>query len=143
MKIPNVSKWLAPSPDGQIRSATPANPITMADTTRRGRRWRRYSQPSSANHNGIIPMRIAAIPDGTVFSPKTTKPLPMPRSRPPTIAESMTCRRVGRWRASGWRSRSQAIRRRPAIANRMAAMRNGGIVSIAIRMPKYVEPQTT
>ena len=31
----------------------------------------------------------------------------------------------------------------PAIANRIAAMRNGGIVSMAIAMPKYVEPQMT
>ena len=31
----------------------------------------------------------------------------------------------------------------PAIANRIAAMRNGGIVSIATAIPKYVEPQTT
>ena len=31
----------------------------------------------------------------------------------------------------------------PAIANRIAAMRNGGRVSIAMAMPKYVEPQTT
>ena len=59
------------------------------------------------------------------------------------MSESTTWRRVGRRRASGWRIRSQAMRIEPAIANRIAAIRKGGIDSIAMAMPKYVEPQTT
>ena len=121
----------------------PRNPIAIARATIRGSRSRRYSQPKIANHSGVIAMRIAAIPDGTVFSPKTTKPLPIPSSNPPTMNESRTWRRVGQWRASGWRRRANARRIAPAIANRIVAIRNGGIVSIAIAMPKYVEPQTT
>src|ERR1041385_4003053 len=88
-------------------------------------------------------MRIAAIPDGTVFSPNTTNPLPTPSRSPPTIAESRTWRLVGQWRASGCRMRSHPTRRSPASANRIAAIRNGGIVLIAIAIPKYVDPQMT
>jgi hypothetical protein len=99
---------------------------------------------SATIHNsGIMATRIAAIPEGTVCSPYATKPFAMPRSRPPTISESTTLRRLGRRRASGCRIRSQAINSVPAIANRIAAIRNGGSVSIATAMPKYVEPQTT
>ena len=87
MNRPKVSKWLAPSPVGQISRATPTKPSATANTTRRGSLWRRYSQPSSANQRGIIPIRIAAIPDGTVFSPNTTNPLPIPSSSPPTPSQ--------------------------------------------------------
>ena len=52
------------------------------------------------------------------------------------MSVSRTSRRVGRCRASGCRRRSNATRMAPAIANRIEAMRNGGIVSIAIAMPK-------
>ena len=94
-----------------MSSAVPANPTAIAPTTSRGSRSRKYSQPRSANHSGIIAMRIAATPDGTCSDwPNTTKPLPTPSSRPPTMSESRSCRRVGTRRASGWRSRSKAMR---------------------------------
>ena len=81
-------------------------------------------------------MRIAAIPDGTVSSARPTKPLPIPRRSVPTIAESRHSRALGILNSRPRRTTSQANRTPPAMAKRMASMRNGGIVSIAIAMPR-------
>jgi hypothetical protein len=81
-------------------------------------------------------MRIAAIPDGTVSSASPTKPLPIPRRSVPTIAESRHSRAVGSRNDRPDLRISQAKSTAPAIANRIASMRNGGIVSMAIAMPR-------
>ena len=39
------------------------------------------------------------------------------------------------------RSRAHATRMAPATTNRAPAMRNGGMVSMAMRIARYVEPQ--
>jgi len=128
--------------DGPTRMATPANPIAIPTTARRGNRSPRKIPARIATQTGISPTRSAAIPDGTVCSPKATSPFPPPRSNAPTMALSRHSRRVGRTNERPSRAIDQAKRMAPANKNRAAAMRNGGIVSTAIAIPRYVEPHT-
>ena len=80
----------------------------------------------------------AAILDGTHCSAQTTPPLPPINSRAPTIAATRHSARVGHGTP---RACDQSASTTPATRKRMPAMRNGGIVSIAKRMARYVEPQ--
>ena len=57
----------------------------------------------------------------------------------PTIAVAIQCWRVGR----ALRGRKIAKRIAPATRKRSEAIRNGGIDSIAISIPRYVAPQMT
>ncbi len=100
-------------------------------------------RPKIAIQTGTIATSRAAIPDGTVCSPQATMPIPPPRSRAPTIALSRHSRRLGAWNERPPRATDQVSRISPASTKRIAAMRNGGIVSTAIAIPRYVEPQTT
>ncbi len=70
-------------------------------------------------------------------------PHPAAESSAPTIALSRHSRRVGGTKARPSRAIDQASRRSPAERKRTPAIRNGGIVSTAIAIPRYVEPQTT
>lgn len=83
-------------------------------------------------------MRTAARPDGTVCSAQATPPLPPKRRSPPITVADRQWTRIG---GGTPRSRAQAYRAEPAMAKRMPAMRKGGIVSIAIRIARYVDPQ--
>src|ERR1043166_5141034 len=47
-----------------------------------------------------------------------------------------------RWRGAP-RHRNHAYSSKPAVVCRSPAIRNGGIVSTPMRMPRYVEPQMT
>ena len=135
----------APTPptiDGAARTATPTKPTMTPRTASRGSRSPRKIPPSTATQIGIVAMSRAAIPDGTVSSPKATKPMPPPRSSAPTIALSRTSRRVGMTNERRSRATDQVRRIRPASRKRIAAMTNGGIVSTATEMPRYVDPQT-
>jgi hypothetical protein len=76
-------------------------------------------------------MISAAIPDGIVCSPQATMPIPPPRSIAPTIVLSRHSRRVGGTNSPRDRAIDQVSRTSPASAKRIAAMRNGGIVSTA------------
>ena len=81
----------------------------------------------------------AVNPLGTVCSAQTTAPLPTPTRRVPTIAS------VGHDDTAGSRS-PRAVRiassSEPAAIQRQAGMSSGGMVSRAIRMARYVVPQT-
>ena len=112
-------------------------------TARRGNRSPRKIPPRIATQTGISPTRSAAIPDGTVCSPNATNPLPPPNSSAPTIALSRHSRRLGRTNERPSRAIDQANRIAPAKKKRAAAIRNGGIVSTAMAIPRYVEPHTT
>ena len=85
-------------------------------------------------------MTSAAAPDGTACSAHVTPPLPSTkRGIEPTTA-FRHCRRVGRGAPA---RAARAYRMAPAARNRHPAMRNGGMVSTARRMVRYVEPQRT
>src|SRR5262249_7357000 len=82
--------------------------------------------------------RTAVSPLGTLSSAQTTPPFPNPSSRMPRIASETQVAFGGR--------RSPHILRRPMISEpatiqRDAAIRNGGMVSRAILMARYVVPQ--
>ena len=76
------------------------------------------------------------MPDGIVCSPYATMPIPPPSRSVPTITVSRHSRRVGATNDPRARSRDQAISTDPAIANRTAAIRNGGMVSTATAMAR-------
>jgi hypothetical protein len=63
---------------------------------------------------------------------------------PPTSRNAPTIAADSHWRLVG-RSRGRKIAKRiaPARRNRSEAIRNGGSVSIAISIPRYVAPQMT
>jgi hypothetical protein len=125
------------------RIATPASPTAIPATASRGNRSPRNTRPRTATQTGIIAISSAAIPEGTVCSPHATRPIPPPRRRAPTTNMSRHSRPDGHAKPRPSRRIDQAKRARPAVRNRVAAMVNGGIVSTAIRMPRYVDPQTT
>ena len=58
------------------------------------------------------------------------------------MKESRHSRRVGGTKLPRSRASDQTSRTPPAMVKRIAAMRNGGIVSTATAMPRYVEPHT-
>ena len=93
-------------------------------------------RPRIATQTGIIAMSSAAMPDGIVCSPNATMPMPPPSSSVPTMIVSRHSRRLGATNEPRARRSDQAISTVPAIANRTAAMRNGGIVSTATAIPR-------
>ena len=125
-----------------MRMATPTMPAPIPTIARPGSRSFRKIRPKTATHTGIIAIRTPAIPDGTVSSPQATAPMPPPISRAPTIEVSRISRIVGRVRWSLRKMATAASMTMPAIRNRTDAMTNGGIVSTATRIPRYVDPHT-
>jgi hypothetical protein len=98
------------------------------------------SQSTSTMQHGTTPTIRAATPDATRSSDHTTKPLPNTSSSTPTIAVVRHSARVGA--AAPPKTRANAYSIVPATRNRVAAMKNGGSVSIANRIARYVEPHT-
>jgi hypothetical protein len=117
---------------------TPAKPTTMPSAVCNvGRTPPGRSQSNSANHNGVPAMMSAVNPDGTFCSAQFTPPLPMPMSN----AAAMVARRQLVFEGAGVPvARSQVKRISPDTRNRAPPMRNGGRVSTAKRMPRYVDP---
>jgi hypothetical protein len=87
---------------------------------------------------GRIATISAVIPDGTVCSAQTTAPFPPTSRRPPTIVALFQWDIVG---LTAPRARPKAYRIKPERRKRTAAMRNGGVVSTANRIARYVDPQ--
>ncbi len=88
---------------------------------------------------GMEPMTSAATPDGMVCSAHATNPLPPSRSRLPMMNSEIHCLRVGMDCPA---PRCQMNRITPEIKKRIPAERNGGMLSTAKRIARYVEPQT-
>src|SRR4029079_6106793 len=109
----------------------------------RGWRHPKKMRPRTATQTGIIAIRTPVMPDGTVCSPHATRPMPPPMRSVPMMKLSRPSRRVGISTAPRRRIATAASITRPAMANRDAARTNGGIVSTATRIPRYVDPQTT
>ena len=122
-----------PSAVGPDEDGHPDEPDRDADDrASRGSRSPKKSRPKMATQTGSIAIRSAVIPDGIVCSPKATMPIPPPSRRPPTMSESRHSRRVGHVEVAA--RRAGATRRagaRPRVTNRVAAIRNGGMLSTA------------
>ena len=80
----------------------------------------------------------ATTPDGTNCSDQTMPPLPPVRSSGPMMKADRHWVPVGR---AAPRTRRKAYMREPAMTKRKPPTRNGGTVSMANRMARYVEPQ--
>src|SRR6266513_4155301 len=89
---------------------------------------------------GTIATISAASPESMYFSEIVTPPLPASSKHAPMISDvrqfaqldfPMPCDQAIAYMIS------------PAKTNRAPAIRNGGIVSMANRIPRYVEPQIT
>ena len=82
------------------------------------------------------------MPLGIVCSAQATRPMPPISSSAPTIRVSARARRLGRWIVRRLRRATTPASRIPAGTNRMKPITNGGTVSTATLMPRYVEPHT-
>ena len=110
-----------------------------AQTCPPGARPRGRSHSMRIIQSGVAAIISAHRPEGTVRSAHESVPLPSSSSSAPTIAELRQL--MGSGRASP-RARLKRIEaKRLPSRKREPAIRNGGIVSTATRMPKYVEPQ--
>src|SRR5262245_19460646 len=89
--------------------------------------------------NGMAATRTAVSPLGTVCSAQTTPPLPTPFIRTPTSAYEGHEAREGSFTPRAIRP---PVSKLPAMSQRNDAIRNGGTVSSAMRIPRYVVPQT-
>ena len=127
------------SPPGRISSAMPTKP-TITPTTASGRSRRPFAAKSKvAIHSGKVATMSAATPVSIRCCDTATRALPPTSRNVPTIAVAIQCWRVGRV----LRGRKIAKRIAPATRKRIEAIRNGGIDSIAISIPRYVAPQMT
>ena len=126
------------SPPGRISSAIPANPM-ITPTMAIGLSRRPFAAKSNvAIQSGKVATINAATPVSIRCCATATSALPPTSRNVPTIAVATQWWRVGR-------SRGRKITKRiaPATRNRIEAIRNGGIDSIAISIPRYVAPQMT
>ena len=110
--------------------------MAMPASTARGNWSRNSTREKNATHAGISATITAAIPDGMVCSPTPTNALPTATSPAPTMNMSRTWRAVGRSSAPRCRMSATTPRISPASANRVAAIRNGGIVSTTSAIPR-------
>ena len=127
-----------PSP-GATTSTSPTSPASVdtrvaraglcPDASRRRTIW-----------SGTVPTIMAATLESIRVSATCTRPTPNPRSSVPTIALAPSSRLEIRRLFP--RRRRMAARRRAATRKRLPAASSGGMVSIAILIPRYVEPQT-
>ena len=72
-----------------------------------------------------------------------TTPFPPAASSEPTTQQAPICLRDSVRTDGAPRARATAYSSSPAVTNRAAPIRSGGIVSTATRIARYVEPQTT
>jgi hypothetical protein len=79
------------------------------------------------------------MPDSTVCSAQTTPPFPPSSRNAPAIVALRHCFRVG---GTAPRERAQAYRINPEMRNRVPPMTNGGMVSTAYLIARYVDPHT-
>ena len=121
-----------------------ACPVAIPTTATAGSRSPKKIRPRTATQTGIIAIRTPAIPDGTVCSPHADEAHAAAHQQgadDEAVAPLAAGRHCDARRGGGSRPRRASRGRR--CANRAAAMTNGGIVSTATRIPRYVEPQTT
>ena len=91
-----------------------------------------------AIQKGVVDTVNAARPEGTHCSASTTPPFPTRNSRNPTISAAA---QDSSFLVVDPLKRAHKQSNEPAVKKRTAAIRNGGIVSMAYRIARYVEPQ--
>ena len=129
----------APRPGATTSSRPTRPPSVLRRVARAG-----FSLASSLQPmiwSGTVPAIIAATLESILVSATWTSPTPSPRSSPPAIALAPSSARVIRSEVP--RHARIAPSSTAAVRKRVPAARSGGIVSTAILIPKYVEPQTT
>jgi hypothetical protein len=89
------------------------------------------------SHSEIVAISSAAIPEGTRCSAQLRPPLLMHSSDTPVTAAVHQCAALGRIPVL---TRKIGYRISPTSECRIAAIASGGIVSIAIRIPRNVDP---
>ncbi|GAA3122555.1 hypothetical protein GCM10020001_048820 [Nonomuraea salmonea] len=98
---------------------------------------------NTTSHSGTEATSSAARPLEMCCSATATMPLPPVSSSSPTSAAPPNWRGVILNAALPFLISRNAARRSEAVTNREAPCSSGGIVSMAILMPRYVEPHTT
>ena len=119
---------------GAASQTTPAKPRSSAAAVRTvGRRPPGHAHSVRTMKSGPTPMSSAVRPDGTNCSAQTTQPLPPSRRKPPITVLARHWWAVG---VGAPRSFKKAKSKPPATRKRALAMRKGGIVSTATRIPR-------
>ena len=96
----------------------------------------------SAIQSGTVAMISATKPLGRYCSPQATPPLPKSRRHPPITSADLQWISVSRSRGAPGRCEN-ASSRSPARMNRAPDISSAGMVSIAMWIVRYVEPQMT
>ncbi len=131
----------APTPGEPASSPTPKNPTIKPIVVLLEGRFPEPNRVSSNTiHMGTVATIRATRPLGTHCSATTTAPLPPTSKSVPEIAPLLHWTKVG---AESPRVLNQVYISAPATRKRTAAIPKGGIVSIANRIARYVEPQMT
>ena len=123
-------------------STRPPRPRPRPSTPRRDSLRPKQMRSRIAIHSGSMATSRAATPDAIRCSAQTTPPLPPTSRAAPTIAAARHCAGPSGSSARPPRHVETAKSTAPATRKRVAAMRNGGNVSMAMRIARYVEPQT-
>src|SRR6266567_1636582 len=125
---------------GQTRTNNPTMPSSRPALPRPEMWWSPSNRESSTrNQSGVMATMSAARPDDTASSAYESVRLPPISSNRPTTAASAICR--GEYRTLRPVAAHTASMITPAIENRTAHIRAGGMVCTAMSIPRYVEPQ--
>src|ERR1700693_1552307 len=123
---------------GPTSKAIPTKPSSKLTNTRgTGRVPRGLSQSRITSQSDIVATSSAAIPEGTFCSAQLSPPFPMHSSDTPVTAAVHQFPAVGRIPVL---IRKIGYRISPTSECRIAAIANGGKLSIAIRIPRKVDP---
>ncbi|GAA3569071.1 hypothetical protein GCM10022419_057360 [Nonomuraea rosea] len=137
-----IPTLLPPSAPVSDRAATPTSPTSTPASVRvLGRS--RTTNLNTTSHSGTEATRSAARPVEMYCSATASSPLPVVSSSTPTTAAPRNCLRDSLKAAGPDRTSRKPESSAAAVMNRMAALSIGGIDSIAIPIPRYVEPHTT
>ncbi|GAA1019636.1 hypothetical protein Aple_086990 [Acrocarpospora pleiomorpha] len=124
------------------RTATPTNPTRTPVRVSTGGRSRKTTR-RTISHRGVEATRSAARPVEMYCSDTATMPLPkVSRSRPASTAPPNS-RQVMRKGRLPCRTSRNVPRISAAVMNRSPPLSIGGMVSMAMAMPRYVDPHTT
>jgi hypothetical protein len=103
----------------------------------------RTANLNTTSHSGTEATRSAASPVEMYCSATASIPLPRVRSSTPTRAAPRNCLRDILKTVGPDRTSRKPASRAAAVMNRRAPLSMGGIDSIAMPIPRYVEPHTT
>ncbi|GAA0969130.1 hypothetical protein GCM10009555_015650 [Acrocarpospora macrocephala] len=129
-------------PPSSDRTATPTNPTRTPVRVSAAGRSRKTTR-RTISHSGVEATRSAARPVEMYCSATATMPLPpVSRSTPTSAAPPIWCQ-VMRKGCLPCRTSRNVPRMSAAVTNRSPELSIGGMVSMAMAMPRYVDPHTT